>query len=599
MVHERFKCLAILTAFWVAIYATSLSSPIMVDDSDTVHAEAVREMALTGDWVTLKINNGIRYLEKAPLMYWLSAATVRLFGLSDWAVRFPVALGHLFLAFLIYSMGTRFWNRRTGFFAALAYITSLGPFAFTRILHPDVILTFFITLSLYFYLQVFLETEPASRRPGSLDWRCMGLFASMAMAVLAKGLIGIIFVGMIVFVHLLISGRWEVLKRLQIIPGTLVFLVIAAPWHLAAGFANKGFFWFYFINEHFLRYLGLRFPYDWAVMPVWLFWVLMLVWLFPWTGFLWGFYRTFPRAFRPQSRPDQLNVFLYLWALLILVFFSFSTTQEYYTFPTLPAFALLIGQVLSRLESPDGAQDQQKGVIGLVILAGLCIAAAGVLLAVAWIGSGSAGAKDLSETMVANPDRLIITFGRMQEFTPATFAQLSTVIYQSALLFIIGPVVALIAGLRKRWRLSVFVLALMMVGFLYCYRSAMLAFEPVFTSKDLAKVIEEHYQPNDRVVVNGMYENGSSVNFYTGIQLSVLNGRSGNLWYGSRFPDAPQIFFDDASFLELWGSSQRVFFFTSADELKTFLNRNPGFTYRVLAENGGKKVLVNRQEGSG
>ena len=164
---------------------------------------------------------------------------------------------------------------------------------------------------------------------------------------------------------------------------------------------------------------------------------------------------------------------------------------------------------------------------------------------------------------------------------------------------IVGPFAALLAGLRKRWNLAAFFLALMMVGVLYSYRSAMVAFEPVLTSKDFAGVIQRQYQPNDRIVVNGIYEHSSSLNFYTGLQLSVLNGYFGNLWYGSYFPDAPQIFYDDASFLELWNSRERVFFFCEDNDLKAFLEKNPGFKYRVLAEGGGKKLVMNRQNGTG
>ena len=146
--HRKVLCFAILTALWGAIYVTSLSSPVLLDDTDTVHAEAVREMVQNGDWVTLTINNGVRYLEKAPLMYWLSALCVSLFGLSEWTVRFPVAFAHLALTFLIYQMGKRLWHERVGFYAALIYLTCLGPYAFTRIFHPDVILAFFIALAL-------------------------------------------------------------------------------------------------------------------------------------------------------------------------------------------------------------------------------------------------------------------------------------------------------------------------------------------------------------------------------------------------------------------------------------------------------------------
>lgn len=585
----------LLTVLWAAIYLTNMTAPALFDDADTVHAEAVKEMASSGDWVTLKIDNGIRYLEKAPLMYWLSAASVRLFGLSDWAVRLPVALFALLSGLLIYRAGARFFSEKSGFFSGIVFLSSLGPFAFTRILLPDVMLAFFLSLCFYCYLQVSMEPAAGRRLFGYLDVRCMGLFAAVALAVLTKGLVGMVFAGAVIFLHLLVSGRWEVLRRLQILPGMAVFLLIAAPWHLAAGIANKGFFWFYFVNEHFLRYLGLRYPKDYDTVPLLLFWVLHLVWVFPWTGFLWGLKRSFPKALRPVAREDQVNLFLYVWVLTILIFFSFSTTQEYYTFPTLPAFALLLGQVLGRLDSPEGAADQRKAVVGLSLVTAVGVITAGCLFALAWLGRGSGAAADLSATLTVNPEQYALSFGHIHDLTPATFGHLSPLVLRTAVIVLLGPLLALIAGCLKQWKLTVLFLAVMMVGLLHSYRCGMVAFEPVMSSKSLARTIEFHYRPGDRVVVNGVYERGSSINYYTGIQLSLLNGHFGNLWYGSYFPDSPPIFFNDESFLKIWNSSERVFLFTENLPLTEFDARHPGFSAgaRTLASDGGKKVLVN------
>jgi 4-amino-4-deoxy-L-arabinose transferase-like glycosyltransferase len=584
---------AVLVALWGAIYLGTISSPAFFDDADTVHSEAVREMVESGDWTTLRINNGIRYLEKAPLMYWLSALSVKAFGLSDWAVRLPVALFALFLTALIYRFGSHFFGDKAGFYGALAYVTALGPFAFTRIFLPDVIQAFFITLSFYLYLRIVHEPDPSYRLLHRWDWRCLGLFACAALSVLTKGLAGIVFVGMIVFAHLLISGRWEVLRRLQILPGIAVFLVIAAPWHLAAGFANDGFFWFYFMNEHFLRYLGLRYPKDYDTVPLWLFWTLHLAWLFPWSAFLPDFARTFPRRLRPEPLADRINVFLYLWILLILTFFSFSTTQEYYTFPTLPAFALLLGRALAWIDSSEGEASRRTAIAGTSVLAGMGILASAALFLLAWMGRSAGEAASLSNTLTVNPDKYALSFGHIHDLTPATFGLLYPLVLRTALIFLIGPVLAFIAALRKRWRVSALCLALMMAGLLHSYHSGMKAFEPVLSSAPLAKVIQYHYRPGDRIVINGLYERGSSINYYTGIQTSILNGHFGNLWYGSFYPDSPDIFLDDKSFMELWNGGQRVLLFSEQEPLDAYLARNPGFDFRTLAAEGGKKVLVN------
>src|SRR5262249_8579351 len=159
----------------------------------------------------------------------------------------------------------------------------------------------------------------------------------------------------------------------------LLFLLIAAPWHLAAGFSNKGFFWFYFINEHFLRYIGKRYPADYDTVPLWLFLSLHLVWLFPWTFFLPLAVKGLPRRLKNLNREERMTLFLVVWLGLIIIFFSLSTSQEYYTMPAYPAFALLIGRGLARAEEGEreakgakmlGAMQVALAILGLLIFAG-------------------------------------------------------------------------------------------------------------------------------------------------------------------------------------------------------------------------------------
>jgi 4-amino-4-deoxy-L-arabinose transferase-like glycosyltransferase len=586
--------LSALLVLWAVIYLGTIQNPAFFDDADSIHAEAVREMVQSRDWVTLKINNGVRYLEKAPLLNWMSAASVSLFGLSEWAIRLPVALAALLLTFLLYRFGCRFFDERTGFYAALVYVTSLGPFAFTRIFLPDVILAFLMTLCFYFYLSILHEPEPPARLWGWLDWRCIGLYTSASLGILTKGLIGVIFVGAIGLAHMIVSGRWDMLRRLQLIPGIVVFLLVGAPWHLAAGLFNKGFFWFYFMNEHFLRYLGLRYPKDYDTVPLWLFWTLHLAWLFPWSVFLPGFLRSFPRRLRPSDSKEQTTVFLFLWIGVILLFFCFSTTQEYYTFPTLPSFALLLGQVLARLDSAEGADLRGKALAGTGLLFGVSLVLGIALVVLAGMGKETAeSAGELTSTLTFNPQQYALSFGHVHDLTASTFGHLAPLVYRTAAVFLLLPPLAFFLASRRKWWLTSLCLACFMAVLVHSYHSGMLAFEPILSSRGLAKTIEYHHKPGDRIVVNGVYERGSSINYYTGMQLSVLNGHFGNLWYGSYFPDAPPIFYDDNAFLELWKSQERVFFFSEGAPFEAFTAKHPDFGYRLLAQDGGKRVVIN------
>jgi len=582
----------ILIAAWSLIYLGTISSPAFLDDADSFHAEAVREMVASGNWTTLTIDNGIRYLEKAPLMYWLAAISVSAFGLHEWSIRLPLAIFTLLFSLLLLCFGTRFWGKKGGFYSGLIFITCLGPYAFTRIFLPDVMLSFFIAFCLYMYLLILTESGNEFKRTGPVDIRSAGLFASAALAVLTKGMIGIVFTGAIIFVHMLVTGNWKVLRRIQFGYGIILFLLIAAPWHIAAGLANSDFFWFYFIREHLLRYLGMRYPKDYDTVPLWLFWTLHLVWLFPWSAFVWGLGRIFPRKLRPQERTEQVVLLLFLWIFVILTFFTFGTSQEYYTFPTLAAFALLLGKVLSDLDSSD-AKTHKWGIISLGVTAGITVIAGVGLIGLAWIGNHSAEVSSLSATLTVNPEYYNLAFGHMHDLTPATFALLAPLVYRTAAYLIIGPLFAFFFALWRRWMISFLFLAAMMVGLTHSYNSGMVAFEPVLSSKNLAKIVEYYYRPGDKIVINDFFEKGSTLNYYTGLPIYVMDSTFGVLWYGLQDPGAPKLGLDENELMTEWNSGKRIFLFSEKGPLKSFLERHPDISYRTLAHDGGKKVIVN------
>ncbi|HEX5432920.1 MAG TPA: glycosyltransferase family 39 protein, partial [Candidatus Angelobacter sp.] len=144
--------LSIIILVWAAVYAGSIFHPALEDDADTVHAEAAREMVTSGDWVTLHINHGVRYLEKAPLMYWCTAMSFKLFGVHDWSARLPIILGVLALLLVVYRLGRRVYGDEGGFYSALVLATGFGPFIFTRILIPDMAVGLWLAIGFDFFL---------------------------------------------------------------------------------------------------------------------------------------------------------------------------------------------------------------------------------------------------------------------------------------------------------------------------------------------------------------------------------------------------------------------------------------------------------------
>ena len=372
-----------MVLLFLMAYVGSAFSPGLQDDADSTHAEAAREMYTTGDYVTLHVN-GIRYLEKAPLMYWLVAASYHVFGVNEFATHLPTLLAILGLMLLSMKWAREAFGERAGFYAGVFVCSTVGYFLFTRILIPEAILSLFIALALYWFLTGLENADEA--------WRIYGAYACMALAVLTKGLFALVAIVGPMFFYLLLSGEWRRWRGLRLGTGTLLFVAIAAPWHILAGMRNPHFFWFYFVNEHFLRFLGKRYPVDYNKLPASLYWLLHLVWLFPWSLYLpiavrrgWRLFQQ--RRERPFGFGERTELLCWLWAGVILVFFSLSTNQEYYTFPVyLPVLLLLANAVARAEESREGKW-----------LAGSACGAGGAERD----GGGSAGGRSLEFTQAA------------------------------------------------------------------------------------------------------------------------------------------------------------------------------------------------------
>src|SRR6266478_3955980 len=332
--------LPLLMGLTAAVYIGSAGIPALLDDADSFYAEVAREMNVRLDWITPYANE-LRFLEKPPLFYWLISLSYKVFGSTDaFTARLPTALAVMGLVFVTARIGQLLFGARAGVLGGLALATSVGLFLFTRIILPDALFALLLALILYW----FLRWERAEQKAGALLW----IYAFAGLAVLTRGLIGIVFPAGIIFLTMLCSGRLRSFPRLLSLKATLLFLLIAVPWHVAIGLRNPGFFWFYFINEHVLRFLGKRYPMDYGTVPLLPFWLLHLVWLFPWSFYLITLFRPSNLKRSVEDSPSGFTLPL-AWALVILLFFSFSTRLEYYTMPALPALALLAGRQCAML----------------------------------------------------------------------------------------------------------------------------------------------------------------------------------------------------------------------------------------------------------
>jgi 4-amino-4-deoxy-L-arabinose transferase-like glycosyltransferase len=567
-----------------------LFSPPLLDDADSVHAEVAREMVARHDWINLYAN-GIRYLEKAPLMYWSMAASFTLFGAQDWAARLPLSISTLALCLVVYTTGRRlFASDMAGFYAALILLTSFGVFIYTRIIIPDVMVCLWLSLAMLLFWISLQQAQPSR----ATAW---GFAAACALNVLTKGLIGIVFPLAIVIIFLALQRNMGRLRRWHPLSSLLVFLLIALPWHLAAGLANPsqgnpgamptlgnvhGFFWFYFINEHVLRYLNRRVPRDYDTVPLVLFWGLLVVWLTPWIAFVF-------KAIVP-IRTDQAWKLLGIWAAVVMIFFSFSTRQEYYALPALPPLALMIGGWLAR-EEQCPAHDPLRIAGRRIALVLFVLGASGGLLAgfLAVRALPPVPGVDISTLLTQNPGDYALSLGHFLDLSLRAMSAFRLPLVLTAITLTVGTLANLILRFQNQVRMGNYALFAMMVVFLIAAHISLVTFSPVLSSKALADAIRPRLRAGDVVEIHGEYEAGSTLGFYLRRQVRIFNGRSSDLWYGSFFSDAPHIFDGDVSFQRLWSGPQRIFLWTQMDQVPTLAE--PVY---AVAQNGGKEILSNR-----
>ncbi len=301
------------------------------------YGEIPREMVATGDWLTPRVN-GFKYFEKPPLQYWATAAAYSVFGVSEWATRLWTALTALAGIALVWLAGNRAFGPPAGRYSALA-LGGMTLYIFVgSFVTLDMGVSFFMSLAVISVMLAQLDATPARERR---LWMLLG-WAGMALAVLSKGLIGLVLPVAAAGMYILVRRDWAVLRRLYIISGGALFLLIAAPWFIAVSLANPEFFQFFFIQEHVERFLTRQHG---RYQPAWYFIPVLIVGTMPWllvaAAGVWKALRhREPQRFQPA-------LFLAVWCALVFLFFSGSGSKlASYVLPIFPALALLAGRIL-------------------------------------------------------------------------------------------------------------------------------------------------------------------------------------------------------------------------------------------------------------
>ncbi len=322
------------------IWFATLGARDLVDPDEGRYSEISREMALSGDWVTPRLN-GLKYFEKPPLQYWATAIAFRLFGVNDFSARLWVGLSGFLTVLMLWHTARRLWGTAVADYTALVAGSTLFIVALSHVVTLDMGVSFFLTLLLCGF--VLAQHDGASDRESH---RYMWLtWAAMAGAALSKGLIGIVIPGSVLVLYSILCRDWAPWRRMQWLAGLAIFFALALPWHLLAAGRNPEWAQFYFIHEHFTRFLTAEHQRE----EKWYFFAhLLILGFLPWTSWLPA---TVRHGWSVSGERFQINRFLLIWAAFIFVFFSLSGSKlPAYILPVFPALVLLLAPILGKAE---------------------------------------------------------------------------------------------------------------------------------------------------------------------------------------------------------------------------------------------------------
>jgi 4-amino-4-deoxy-L-arabinose transferase-like glycosyltransferase len=322
--------LLLFAVFSISTLSTLGLRPLYKAD-ESRYAEIPREMVARGDWLTPRLND-LKYFEKPPLQYWATAAFFSVFGERDWAARLWTALTAIAGVFLVFFSGKRLFSPQAGALGA-AVLAGCPLYAMLGQINTlDMALAFFLSAAIFAFAL----------------GRYYLFWAACALAVLSKGLIGIVLPAGAIFFYVVLKRDWRLLAKMKIFSGSLLFLAICAPWFVAVSLANPEFAHFFFVQEHFQRFttkMHGRYQPMWFFLPILFFGI--APWILPFAGMLKSIFRKREKtdpAFDPAS-------FLWIWIVLVFVFFSVSGSKlPSYILPVFPALALLIGRYLSEAQ---------------------------------------------------------------------------------------------------------------------------------------------------------------------------------------------------------------------------------------------------------
>lgn len=531
--------------------------PLFDEPNDAQYAEVAREMVESGDWVTPRLNYVV-FLNKPPLLYWLISSAFAVSGVNEFAARLPGLLVTVGTLVLLYVMGRELFGRGTGLLALAVYASMPSTFFEARTVRPDGLLT---AATLAALLAFVLALRSDGRRRRHAIW---GLQVALAVGVMAKGIVGLLLPSFPIVAVLIAEREGRLFRQLVNPARWWPFLLLVVPWHALAAWRNTGFLWDYVVQQHFLFFFDRKVPRDSVPVALPVFWGAFFMRLFPWTVFapvtIWHATKQLARGPRARFPP----VLLLSWIGGVLAFFSLSPARlEHYALPALPAFALLLAELLHRW--PDETVTRQR-VLRVHVAA----------LAVVFVAAGLIVPGILQSHRWLAPAQELPTLARLY-FTILAVASGAALIMSRRRPCLLAPVICTAA------LLSVPVV-----------HRGLAAIAPLDTSASVASILATVPGDDPTLVFDAPieYQTCAGLNYYLRRKIAMLRPR-GFAAPAYLHPYEDDLFIGDDSFVDLW---QRQPVILIADPLAASLRARDGITrgpFVVLGDAGTRRLLWN------
>ncbi len=549
--------LILLTLLLAMLFGLSLGNRLYSTPSESRYIEIGREMAESGDYVTPRLDY-VKYFEKPPLFYWIQAGATKLWGIDFYASRVPTACFAILLCLITYGLGRMLYGRLAGWLGSLVLATSLYMFALSRVVLVDVPVSVFIVTTLTAFLYVANASLTRKR-----TFILYSMYAAAACAVLSKGLIGIILPGAVVFLWMALTKRWNLLKELRLVSGTLLFLLIAVPWHVLVAMRNPEFLHFYFIHEHFERYLT---KVHGRYQPFWFFGVVLVAGIFPWLIFAWQAVKSGFADFWQSRFANGNQLFLLIWIVLIFVFFSLSDSKLIpYILPIFPPICVLMGRYFAAAWQEKPAPGFTLGIFAMLLLLILAAIAPALLMQVLDADS-----------------KVIITLRQAKD--EANHLSVAAMIGAGLLLIVY------IQGRAKHVVITLIIIA----AFIIELGAQVSMYYNKDTMRVFAASIEQLNLPDYEIITYDNYYQDLPV--YLKKRVTIANWK-GELEFGAEHEDTSAWIIDDKEFWHRWLADKHIIFAIMRKETynQIIKNKDPKALHLFAVREDDRNILLANQ----